>query len=614
MKRLFLAMFLFWLLVTSLPAVPGLISYQGMLRDDGGHSITTATDLTFTFWDQESGGNQLGGAFSDTDTVTPDSNGLFTTLIGDAPTSPVPEAIFSVDDVWLNVNAGGVDLSPRTRITSVGFAVKASSADRATTAAVASVALSADRLNPALNQPGDRFNLGNNTWFEVGPDGNTYLQTNGRRYGSMQWFHPKSPQEYISPNGYSAINPRVAMDANDNAIVVWEQADGVTQQIFKSEYTNGVWTHPSNLLDNISPDGGYAEDPEVAMDRDGNAIIVWRQSDGANWQIFKSERRNGIWTHPSSLSDNISQNGQDCAFPFVAMNRGSAIIAWHQFDGADYQIFMSEYRMSKWKHPKGLSDNISVDGTNAQLAHVAMDDDNNAMIVWEQSDGARYQIYKSEYRNNAWTHPVRLSDNISPNGQDAHNVQLRMDNNGNAIIVWDQSDGSVKKIFKSEYRGGDWTHPSSLADAIVSNAFDPQVAMDDNGNALIAWIQNDGVNDQVFLSEYRSGVWKYPDFLFENISPDGSNTMYSKAAMDDHGNAIVVWAQDEGSTLQIFKSEYRGGVWYHPANLMDNISPVGPDTMYPQIAMSKNGNAMIVWHQKYSAINRIYISEYCWGF
>ena len=598
---MFTVMSLFCLLCQSLPAVPGLISYQGMLRDDGGHSITTATDLTFTFWNQETDGNQLGGGFSDTDTVIPDANGVFTTLIGDAPTSPVPEAIFSVEDVWLNVNAGGVDLSPRTRITSVGFAVRAS------TAATAS------GLSPVLNNPGDRFNLGNNTWFEVGADGNTYLQTNGHRYGSMQWFPPRV-QEYICPNGSNALNPKVAMDANGNVLVVWEQADGVTEQIFKSEYNNGVWTHPSSLSDNISPDGGYAEEPEVAMDRDGNAIIVWRQSDGANWQIFKSERRNGIWTHPANLDDNISPSGQPCAYPYVAMNRGSAIIAWHQYDGAHYQIFISEYRERGWKHPKGLSDNISIDGTDAELARVAIDDDNNAIIVWDQSDGANSQIFKSEYRKGVWTHPVRLSDNISPNGESAVNAQVRMDNRDNAIIVWSQSDGSVLKIFKSEFRKGVWTHPSSLADGIGNKAANSQVAMDDNSNALIVWKQNDGSDDQIFLSEYRSGLWKHPSSPTDNISPDGSDARFPKVAMDNHGNAIIVWVQYEGTMPQIFKSEYRGGIWYHPADLTDNISPAETDAWEPQVVMSNNGKAMIVWYQKYGTFYRIYISDYGWGF
>lgn len=63
------------------------------------------------------------------------------------------------------------------------------------------------------------------------------------------------------------------------------------------------WKHPSDLSDNISPDEQDAWfDFQVAMDNNGNALIVWRQSDGNNWQIFKSEYRDGEWTHPEDLA------------------------------------------------------------------------------------------------------------------------------------------------------------------------------------------------------------------------------------------------------------------------------------------------------------------------
>jgi hypothetical protein len=190
------------------------------------------------------------------------------------------------------------------------------------------------------------------------------------------------------------------MDNNGNAVITWSQFDGGNRQIFKSEYRNGAWTHPSGLSDNISPDGQGASNPVVAMDDNGSAIITWVQNDGSNMQIFKSEYRNGAWTHPSSLSDNISPDGQDAARPWVGMDdNGSAIITWVQNDGSNMQIFVSEYRNGAWTHPSGLSDNISPDDQNADWPRVAMDNNGNAIIVWNQNDNNNYeQIFISEYR------------------------------------------------------------------------------------------------------------------------------------------------------------------------------------------------------------------------
>jgi len=159
-----------------------------------------------------------------------------------------------------------------------------------------------------------------------------------------------------------------------------------------------------------------------------------------------------------------------------------------------------------------------------------------------------------------WLYPSDLSDNISPDGDDANYPQVAMDDNGNAIITWYQFDGRYSQIFKSEYRDGAWTHPSGLNDSISpdgDDAYYPQVAMDDNGNALITWEQNDGSYSQIFKSEYCNGVWTHPSGLNDNISPDEDDAYYPQVAMDDNGNAIITWEQNDSSKSQIFKSEYR---------------------------------------------------------
>ncbi len=440
---------------------------------------------------------------------------------------------------------------------------------------------------------------------------------------NKSWTHPASLTDNISPDGQHAYYSRTAMDDNGNAVIVWAQSDGSCDQVFKSEYRGGAWTHPSSLTDNISPDGTCVLDdfPQVAMDNNGNAIIVWEQLDGTYYQIYKSEYRSGAWTHPSSLTANISPDGQNAEFPQVAMdNNGNAVIVWQQSDGTNSQIFKSEYRNGAWTHPASLTANISPDGQNAELPQVAMDDDGNAVIVWYQIDagGIYYQVFKSEYRNNAWTHPASVNDYINPDGNGVYSPQAAMDNNGNAVIAWYQEDDAgFYQIFKSEYRSGAWTHPADLTDNISPDGQDAsglQVAMDDNGNAVIVWRQFNGTNWQIFKSEYRNGAWTHPSSLSDNISPDGQNVNVPQAAMDNNGNAVIVWEQSDGTSAttysQIFKSEFRNGTWTHPASLADNISPDGQNADGPQAAMDDNGNAVIVWHQYGGTYLQIFKSEY----
>lgn len=117
-------------------AVPRLISYQGRLTDSDGKPLTKTVDVTFTFWNAEAGGSQLG-SFSDTDSVTPSGDGLFSTLIGDDPDLLIPADLFSADSVWLNINVNGTNLRPRARMVSTGYAFEARRADMSTTSLIA---------------------------------------------------------------------------------------------------------------------------------------------------------------------------------------------------------------------------------------------------------------------------------------------------------------------------------------------------------------------------------------------------------------------------------------------------------------------------------------------
>jgi hypothetical protein len=339
-------------------------------------------------------------------------------------------------------------------------------------------------------------------------DGNGKTASDTIYISVKAWAHPVDLSDSINPYGQDVYGTRAAMDGNGDTVIVWAQNDGSNDQIFKSEYRDGVWTHPVGLDDNISPDGEDAGDPRVAMDENGNAVITWHQSDGSNNQIFMSEYRDGAWSHPTGLDDNFSPDGEDAQYQEVTMdNNGNALITWQQYYSGYSQIFKSEYRNGTWDHPDDLADNISPDGEDALSPEIAMDNSGNAIITWQQSDSAYTQIFKSEYRNGTWDHPDGLADNISPDGNYAYYPQVAMDNNGNAIIAWFQSDnGNIAQIYLSDYRNGTWTHPADLSDNISpygEDATSPWVAMGNNGDAVITWSQSDGSYDRVFLSEYR---------------------------------------------------------------------------------------------------------------
>jgi hypothetical protein len=433
------------------------------------------------------------------------------------------------------------------------------------------------------------------------------------------WDDPDSLSETFSPSGGGdSEESNSAMDNNGNAIIVWSQSDGAYYHIYKSECRGGAWSYPSSLDNYISPAGTDARNPVVAMDNNGNAVIAWEQSNGDYLQIYKSEYRNGAWTHPAGLSDGISPDGDDARFPQVAMDdNNNAIIVWRQYDEyVDTQIFKSEYRGGFWTHPRNRYDHISPDEENAYNPQVAMDNNGNAIIVWEQDDSLNVsQIFKSEYRGGFWTHPAGLYDSISFSGKFAYNPQVAMDNHSNAVIVWEQEDSfNISQIYKSEYRSGSWVPPANFDDHISISGYwsgNPMVALNDSGEAVIVFVQA-GQNDEemIYKSVYRGGAWMNPSSIDDHISLNGTYAFFPQAAINASGEIVIAWFQDYQTTYHIYRSEYRNGVWNNPDNLTDYIS-IGTtsNALYPKVVMSRN-TALISWMEFHGTTYDMYKSEY----
>jgi hypothetical protein len=104
--------------------------------------------------------------------------------------------------------------------------------------------------------------------------GGTIIQSSRLAAGGSSWSTP----EQLSVSGFSSDNPQVAANGSGNAVAVWQQSNGSNSIIRISQSTDGgaSWTVPTDL----SELGQSAITPEVAVDGSGNAVALWRRSNG----------------------------------------------------------------------------------------------------------------------------------------------------------------------------------------------------------------------------------------------------------------------------------------------------------------------------------------------
>ena len=173
------------------------------------------------------------------------------------------------------------------------------------------------------------------------------------------------------------------------------------------------------------------------------------------------------------------------------------------------RIYKAERKLGTWVLPANIGDCINVEDGNAMLPQSSLADSGDAMIVWHQTMFSQ-QIFMSEKRNGIWANPQDSNDYISLGFTSAENESSAIDDSGNSIIAWRQSDGTVNGrvgVYFAGYRNGLWTITDDLSKAVSlpeTNVEEgPFVAISDNGDAVIVWTQSDGNNTQVYMSHYR---------------------------------------------------------------------------------------------------------------
>jgi hypothetical protein len=396
----------------------------------------------------------------------------------------------------------------------------------------------------------------------------------------------------IEQTNDDALNPQVVIDANGNALVVWEQDDGTEYSIFSVLYMVGVGWGTAELVEQI--DTGPASKPQVAADPIGYATAVWEQDDGVRINVYASRYMfgTGAWSEPVR----VSNDGGSIANPQVAMDSNSnAIAAWQQTEGGRVNLYASRYNIGTglWSAQTLIESRTE----DALYPQVAMDPAGNAILVWQQSNGTRVSIYYSRYNagTGLWSAPALLETDDS---QNAANPQVAMDPAGNAIAVWAQRMTSATRIsiHFSRYNVGTglWSAPALLEADETGDAANPQVAMDSYGNAIAVWQQTVGGVVNIYANRFNSGtgLWSGPVIL----ETGAGDAVDPQVAMDRDGNAVAVWTQaDTSAYLRIYSNRYNvaTGLW----GVYELIESLKGDTFAPQVAMDRQNNAVAVWYQ-----------------
>jgi len=334
----------------------------------------------------------------------------------------------------------------------------------------------------------------------------------------------------------TANPPRIGAAANGDAIAVYRRANTMTGRIsiVAAHFTAGAWTPGLPIEDDETGDAAW---PRIAVEPNGNAIAVWNQRDAAQINNIVANR----YTPPSWGADVLVENqagfvGVADQFPSVAFNaalNGLVVFDHRRPVSTIRDTFTNAYGGAAWTGAQLRSDGL----TTVSQPEVAMNAAGDVFIVWAQSNGMANDVIAKRFTvATGW----EANQVIEASAASASEPQIAVASGGSAIAIWTQGGDIVANRYTP---GGGWSTAAPIESG-NEPAHQPRIAMHSDGDAIAVWAQRDVIGADAVAAKYftaASGTWGEHRWIGTN-GPLGT---YDPAiAMDTAGNAIVVWRQE----------------------------------------------------------------------
>lgn len=381
-------------------------------------------------------------------------------------------------------------------------------------------------------------------------------------------------------NNFNVQRVLSAIAPNGNAIVLWEQSDGVpngdTRKFYSRRYVAGQgWeaavTVPGATSANSTVSGF------LVMDSAGTA--TWVRLNGETRRFNAATGWGAAFLPPAIAAGNVTAVALDTNANLTMVTGGNDVYANTLPVGA-----------TTWGAWVRVDNSGTLAATNSDIA---FNSSRTAMAVWRErnpGDG-NYSMRAARYLpGTGWQAPQTL-DNSFDNVNSISPPRVAVDDAGNAIAVWHQADSLFVNVFSASSGWGTATEvDTGQVNAVFAARID--VAMASDGRAVVAW--NSGIF-AVKTMQYTPGAGFSAPVV---AAPYG---IERKMVLDDAGRTVMAyrsvdqWPNPTSATQNVYtRSLSWGGTWSAPALVETGAGDI---TSLEAMSFNRAGQGVAAWIQ-----------------
>jgi hypothetical protein len=287
-------------------------------------------------------------------------------------------------------------------------------------------------------------------------------------------------------------------------------------------------------------------------------------------------------------------------FPAVAMDsNGNFVVVWAGYGPAGYDIYA---RLYDAQH-NPLGDQFFVNDSATDLADrpdVGMDAEGNFVVVWQEWKNGDYRLIKAQRFDNQGE-PLGNELVIEDAGAEANGVpSIAVAEDGKFVVTWQRYHNQLPVVTVNARYYNNQDQPQSASFEVSDpdrGGSGPDVAMDQNGNFVIIWSVRIEDKDRLFARRYNTES-SPQGAAFEVNIPTENWIEERSVAMDASGDFVVTWERQElDHYFDVYARRYNSAGVPQGVEFVVNTYRVDWQGM-PAVSMSDTGEFLITWFSK----------------
>ncbi len=360
-------------------------------------------------------------------------------------------------------------------------------------------------------------------------------------------------------------DPCVAVSNLGNFVVVWEseQEGGDNRGIYGQLFDSAGAAVGEEFHINTYTTSSQA-DPIVAMDTDGDFVVVWNSydQDGSGWGIYAQRYDSAGLPAGAEFPVNQTTDYSQWLASVDMDDAGNFTVAWQseEQDGNGYGVVGRMFNADGAAFTDEFVVNTYTDA-NQWRPSLACDANGNFVVAWvsQEQDGSGDGVFAQRFDNTGAAVDAEFQVNTTTDGAQSMRWgrSAAMDDAGSFAVVWESADSDGKGVFGQVFSsdgvpvGGEFqinTYPTG-------DQANPAVAMDAGGGFIVAWqsYMQDGDDQGDYGQKFDpTGALLGDEFSLNVFTTDGQ--WFPRLSMDAAGNYVAVWQSEnqDGDYFGVF--------------------------------------------------------------